>query len=136
MLLTMAPNTEGSGVVFGVETDVPQNGGNSAQRREHDRRIGAGTMSRTGASCPCCGMIMTMEDIRLEGRAGRLKTEMTAVVMVGQKGKEYRLPTNHERAVAEVAEDMNFVPSMRTSPSACRKNRPLKPGGAHRVHSR
>ena len=105
MLLTMAPNAEGTGVVFGVETDVPQNGGNGAQRREHDKRIGAGTMSRTGATCPCCGMIMTMQDIRLEGRAGRLSAVMTTVVVEGQKGKEYRLPTNHERAVAEVAED-------------------------------
>ena len=105
VLLTMAPNAEGSGVVFDVETDVPQNGGNSAQRRENDKRLGAGTMSRTGASCPCCGMIMTMEDIRLEGRAGRLDAVMTAVVVEGQKGKEYRLPTEHERAVAEVTEE-------------------------------
>ena len=105
VLLTLAPNAEGTGVVFGVETDVPQNGGNGAQRREHDKRLGAGTMSRTGATCPCCKMIMTMEDIRLEGRAGGLGAVMTAVVVEGQKGKEYRLPTDHERAVAEVAED-------------------------------
>ena len=105
VLLTMAPNAEGSGVLFGVETDVPQNGGNSAQRRENDKRLGAGTMSRTGASCPCCGMIMTMEDIRLEGRAGRLGAVMTAVVVEGQKGKEYRTPTEYERAVAEVSEE-------------------------------
>ena len=67
-----------TGVVFGVETDVPRVGGNAAQRREHDKRIGGGTMSRTGATCPCCGVIMTMEDIRLEGRAGRLGAVMTA----------------------------------------------------------
>ena len=83
--------------LFGVRPDVPQNGGNGAQRREHDRRIGAGTMSRTGATCPCCGAIMTMADIRLEGRAGRLRAVMTAVVVDGRKGKEYRLPTDHER---------------------------------------
>lgn len=105
VLLTMAPDAEKNGVVFDVETDVPQNGGNSAQRRENDKRLGAGTMSRTGASCPCCGMIMTMEDIRLEGRAGRLGAAMTAVVVEGQKEKEYRLPTEHERAVAEVTEE-------------------------------
>ncbi len=105
VLLTMEPNAEGTGVLFGVETDVPQNGGNSAQRRENDKRLGAGTMSRTGASCPCCGMIMTMEDIRLEGRAGRLDAVMTAVVVEGQKGKEYRLPTDHECTVAQVTEE-------------------------------
>ena len=105
VLLTMEPNADGTGVVFGVQTDVPQNGGNSAQRREHDKGIGAGTMSRTGATCPCCGAIMTMEDIRLEGRAGRLGAVMTAVVVEGKKGKGYRLPTDHERAVAEVTEE-------------------------------
>lgn len=104
VLLTMTPNSEGTGVLFGVETDVPQNGGNAAQRRENDKRLGAGTMSRTGASCPCCGMIMTMEDIRLEGRAGKLDAVMTVVVVEGQKGKEYRLPTEHERTTADVTE--------------------------------
>ena len=52
VLLRMEPDAEGTGVVFGVQADVPRNGGNPAQRREHDRRIGAGTMSRTGATCP------------------------------------------------------------------------------------
>ena len=72
VLLTMEPNAERTGVVFGVEANVPKVGGNAAQRREHNNRIGSGTMSRTGATCPCCGAIMTMQDIRLEGRAGRL----------------------------------------------------------------
>ena len=92
-------------VVFGVQSDVPRNGGNAAQRREHDRRIGDGTMSRTGAACPSCESIMTMEDIRYEGRNGRLGAVMTAVVVDGQKGKEYRLPTQHELEAAEVTEE-------------------------------
>ena len=105
VLLTLEPDADGSGVVFGVQNDPPQNGGNAAQRREHDRRLGAGTMSRTGATCPCCGAITTMADVRFEGRAGRLGAIMTAVVVDGPKGKEYRLPTDHERAVAEVSEE-------------------------------
>ena len=105
VLLTMEPNIEQTGVVFGVQIDVPHNGGNPAQRREHDKRIGSGTMTRTGANCPGCGTIMTMQDIRLEGRAGRLGAVMTAVVVDGPKGKEYRLPTDYERAVAEVTEE-------------------------------
>ena len=104
VLLTMAPNADGTGVVFGAETDVPRVGGNAAQRREHDKRVGGGTMSRAGATCPCCGGIMTKEDIRLEGRAGRLGAVMTAVVVNGAKGKEYRLPTEYEGSVAEVSE--------------------------------
>ena len=72
VLLTMEPNADRSGVVFGVQSDVPVAKGSPAQRREHDKKLGAGTMSRAGATCPCCGSIMTMEDIRLEGQAGRL----------------------------------------------------------------
>ena len=105
VLLTMEPDAKGGGVVFGVQTDVPRNGGNGAQRRESDRRIGAGTMSRTGATCPCCRAIMTMSDIRYEGRAGRLGAVMTAVVVGGTKGKEYRLPTDCERKAANVTEE-------------------------------
>ena len=105
VLLLMEPNADETGVVFEVETDVPRAGGNAAQLREYDRRIGGGTMSRTGATCPCCGVIMTMEDIRLEGRAGRLGAVMTAVVVSGPKGKEYRLPIEYERSAAEVPEN-------------------------------
>ena len=58
---------------------------------------------------------MTMEDIRLEGRAGRLDAIMTAVVVDGPKGKEYRLPTDHERAVAHVSEGTTPSPLCRYS---------------------
>ena len=102
VLLTMAPNK--TGVVFGVQTNVPQGGINAAQRRAHDKRIGGGTMSRSGATCPCCATIMTMEDIRLEGQAGRLSAAMTAVVVNGPKGKEYRMPTDEEIGLAADAE--------------------------------
>ncbi len=91
-------------VVFSVETNVPLQGGNATQRREHDKRIAAGTMSRSGATCPCCSTIMTMEDIRVEGKAGRLNAIMTAVVTEGQKGKEYRLPTESEILATESTE--------------------------------
>jgi len=103
VLLTMTPNADRTGVVFGIENNVPVVGGNAAQRREHDKRRGAGTMSRSGAQCPCCPTIMTMEDIRLEGRAGRLGAVMTAVVVDGPNGKEYRLPTAAEIRAAEVS---------------------------------
>ena len=104
VLLTVTPNADGTGVVFGIEPDVPQVGGNAAQRRAHDQRRGAGTMSRSGAQCPNCPTIMSMEDIRLEGRAGRLGAAMTAVVVDGLKGKEYRLPTEAELRAADVSQ--------------------------------
>ena len=59
-------------------------------------------MSGSGVTCPCCGTIMTSESLRLESQAGRLGTVMTAVVVDGQNGKEYRLPTEDElRLVAD-----------------------------------
>ncbi len=100
--LTMTANAEETGVVFGVEADVPRGEGNPARRREHDRRIAAGTMSRSGVRCPLCGAIMTMQDLRLDGRAGRLGEVMTAVVVDGPRGKEYRRPTALELEAARV----------------------------------
>jgi len=123
--LTMEPNAEKTGVVFGIEKEVPQGEGGPAARREHDRKLGAGTMSRAGAKCPCCEGIMTMEDIRLEGQAGRLGAVMTAVVVdtpkdqkkrrargeaaifdteEGDTGKDYRLPHDEEIRMALKAE--------------------------------
>ena len=102
--LTMTANAEKTGVAFGVEVDVPRGEGNPARRREHDRRVGAGTMSRSGARCPLCQAIMTMQDLRLDGRAGRLGEVMTAVVVDGPHGKEYRLPTELELEAARVEE--------------------------------
>jgi len=97
VLLTITPNTDHTGVVFGVERNVPAIGGNNAQKREHDRRLGQGTMSRSGAWCPCCGkpgtVAMERDDIRVEASTGGLGRIMTAVVVEGSESKEYRLPT-------------------------------------------
>ncbi len=100
VLLTMTPRADKTGVDFGVQVDVPVQGGNAAQKREHDKRIAGGTMSRAGAKCPCCSTIMTMEDIRIEGKASRLGSRMTAVAVDAPEGKAYRLPTLIELEVA------------------------------------
>lgn len=55
VLLTMHPRDDKTGVVFGIDPDIKAKGGNAAQKREHDKKLGAGTMSRAGATCPCCG---------------------------------------------------------------------------------
>ena len=95
---------DGKSVAFTIEHNVPDRGGNAAQKREHDKKLGAGTMSRAGAQCPCCPAIMETEDIRYEGKNGRLGQIMTAVVLDGPNGKEYRLPTQHERSVANLSD--------------------------------
>jgi adenine-specific DNA methylase len=115
VVLTLRLLEDKSGVEFGIDHNAKPQGGNAAQRREYDKKLGAGTMSRAGATCPCCGTIMTMENIRLEGRAGRLGSQMTAVVVDGLNGKEYRLPTPHElemadEAVAQLEEAFAEVP--------------------------
>ncbi|MGE0370940.1 MAG: DUF1156 domain-containing protein [Gammaproteobacteria bacterium] len=103
VLLTMMPRKDKSGVDFGIDQEVKVQGGNAAQKREHDKRLGSGTMSRAGATCPCCGTIMTMEDLRLEGRAGRLGVVMTSVVTESPQTKEFRLPTLEELTMASQA---------------------------------
>ncbi len=104
VLLTITPKPDKSRVTFGIQTDVPPKGGNSAQKREHDRRVGAGTMSKSGAKCPCCGLLtMTMEDIRIEGQSGRLGSELIAVAVDGDQHISYRLPTTAEMQVASDA---------------------------------
>jgi len=105
VLLTVAPNGDRTGVVFGIQADVPQVGGNAAQRREHDRQLGAGTVRGKGANlvaiCPCCSQpSMKADDLRAEGIAGRLAAVVTAVVVDGQDGREYRLSTEREIGIA------------------------------------
>src|SRR6266487_4051497 len=105
VVLTMEPNAERTGVVFGVLTDAPVlKKGSATQKREYDKQLAGGTMSRSGVTCPCCNTIMTMEDIRREAHAGRLSAMMTAVVVDGDFGKEYRLPTQEEILMATEAE--------------------------------
>jgi putative DNA methylase len=102
VVLEMTPNAAKDGVDFAVRANVPEPHGNSAQRKAADKALGGGTMSRTGVKCPCCPGVMTMDDLRYEGRAGRLGAVMTAVVVDGPNGKGYRRPTDHELAAAQV----------------------------------
>lgn len=100
VLLSLTPLPGNNGVAFGLQDAVPRSGGNNAQRREHDKRIGQGTMSRAGVKCPCCNAIMTLEDLQIAGRAGNLDRVLTTVAVKGPKLKEFRAPTDLERAHA------------------------------------
>ncbi|MEM6782207.1 MAG: DUF1156 domain-containing protein [Bacteroidota bacterium] len=102
VLLTMTPNEAKTGVVFGLREGVPKEG-TGATLREADKRLGAGTMSRAGATCPCCTHTMTMDELRDAAQAGQLGTVMTAVAVEGEKTKDYRLPTDEERQRATEA---------------------------------
>jgi putative DNA methylase len=102
--LTMQPNVERTSVVFGIQQDVPMPTGTATQKRETELQNGSGTMSGSGAKCCCCRTVMKMEEIRRESVAGRLGEIMTAVVVDGKHGKEYRLPTDEEICMAVEAE--------------------------------
>lgn len=105
-LVSMKPSDDKTGVVFGIKTNVPTKGGNAAQKREHDKQISAGTMSRAGARCPCCGLpSMSMEDIRVETNAGRSGMQLIGVVTEGLRSKEYRTATQEELQIIGVAQD-------------------------------
>ena len=112
----MAPNPKRTGVVFGIENDVPQG--------VEARPNGASTTSGS-APAPCAGperparaasTIMTMEDIRLEGQAGRLGTVMTAVVVDGpaarniacRRTSKSRRPSKRRGQLATVFADIPF----------------------------
>jgi putative DNA methylase len=103
--LSVEPDEDQLGVEFRIEHNVPIRGGNAAKKRENDKKLGASTMSRAGAKCLCCNAIMTNGDIRYEGRNGRIGQLMTCVVVDGPKGKEYRVPTEHERQVAQLSDE-------------------------------
>jgi len=109
-LLTMKPLSPRGragqlSVQFGVQSGVPIEGRTPVERTAHDKHIGGGTMSRSGAHCPVCKQVtMTTEDIRLEGQAGRLGAVMTAVVMDGPNSREYRVPTELEIHMAAESE--------------------------------
>ncbi len=92
VLLTMEPNKDRTGVMFGVQENVPVTGGNSAQRRENNKKLGQGTVSGSGATCPCCGAGLSRDDIRWEGSRTGFGAIATGVVVRGPNGKEYLPP--------------------------------------------
>ena len=97
---------DGHGIDFGVEKDVPVGLGSSAQKQRHDQVLGAGTMSGSGVECLYCGSVTKMAELRAQGRSGRLGARITAVVVDGQAGKEYRAPTEHDIRAATVSRDV------------------------------
>ena len=105
VVLEMTPREDKSGVTFGLLKNASLQGGNATQRREHDRKLGEGTMTKRAVICPCCGLPMTMEEIREEAMAGRVGAVMTTVVVDGPNGREYRLPTDYELEMATVTPD-------------------------------
>ena len=63
-------------------------------------------MSGSGVECLSCGSVTRMAELRAQGRSGRLGARITAVVVDGQAGKEYRAPTEHDIKAASVSREV------------------------------
>lgn len=115
VVLEMAVNAKRNGMNFAVRSDVPVHAGTAAQRKAADKTVGGGTMSGSSVACPCCNTLNKKDDIRYAAMRGNLGAVMTAVVVNGPSGKEYRRPTAHEIITAtcdvnEVNEAFTDVP--------------------------
>jgi putative DNA methylase len=57
-----------------------------------------GTVNRRGAICLICRTAVPFDHVRVEGRAGRMDTQLMAIVAEGPSGRVYTPPTEtHER---------------------------------------
>jgi putative DNA methylase len=70
-----------------------------------------GTVGRKGARCVCCDTPVPLEYIRNEGKAGRMATQMMAIVAEGKRGRVYIAPSDEQIHIAEQAAP-SWMPDM------------------------
>ena len=63
-----------------------------------------GTVDRRGARCLVCGSAVPFEHVRAEGRAGRMRRRLLAIVAEGSQGRIYIPPTVEHVEIADSAE--------------------------------
>lgn len=63
-----------------------------------------GPVGRQGARCLICGSPVPLDHIRAEGQAGRMNTQMMAIIAEGKGGRIYLPPTEEQVAIARSAE--------------------------------
>jgi putative DNA methylase len=62
-----------------------------------------GTVNRRGARCLCCNTAVPFEHIRAEGKAGRMRAQLIAIVAEGSHGRVYVAPNANQEATANTA---------------------------------
>ncbi len=62
-----------------------------------------GTVARQGARCVVCGSPVTLEHVRVEGRAKRLGAQLMAIVADGAGGRVYLAPDDEHERIATLA---------------------------------
>ena len=63
----------------------------------------ASTVGRNGGVCVFTGSPMSLEYIRVEGKAGRFETRLMAIVVEGEGGRTYLPASTHQEQVANTA---------------------------------
>jgi len=58
-----------------------------------------GTVNRRGARCLVCDTPVPFDHVRVEGKAGRMRAQLMAIVAEGERGRIY-LPPNEEHVIA------------------------------------
>ena len=68
-------------------------------------RVGqsSGTVGRQGAWCVVCGSPMSLEYIRTQGRADRLRAQLMAIAAEGPRGRVYVAPTMEQESIESSA---------------------------------
>lgn len=61
-----------------------------------------GTIARTGARCIACQTFVDLKTVRAEGRAGRIGSQLMAVVAEGARERVYLAPTDEHVRAAEI----------------------------------
>lgn len=91
--------TSGSRVRFEIGHDM----------RALPNRVNEGTVGRTGAVCISCESAMSLTRIREDGRAGRIETQLMAVVADGDRRRLYLPPTPEHVDAASVVPPKDTV---------------------------
>ncbi|MDB9540426.1 DUF1156 domain-containing protein, partial [Anabaenopsis arnoldii] len=73
-----------------------------------------GTVNRRGAMCVCCDSPVTFDHIRQEGKAGRMQTQLMAIVAEGKKQRLY-IPPNEEQIKVALSAQPQWKPEAELS---------------------
>ena len=89
------PVIEGSGYRFSVKVGMPQDPAKA--------RLGTTAGKRHAFQCLMSGVPVTYDHIRAEGKAGRMRARLMAIVAEGERGRVYLAPTTEHDAAARQA---------------------------------
>ena len=89
------PVIEGRGYRFSVKVGMPQD--------PEKARLGTTAGKRHAFQCLMSGVPVTYDHIRAEGKAGRMRARLMAIVAEGERGRVYLAPTTEHDAAARQA---------------------------------